>query len=163
MEYFRNEKHQIVFGKLSANFSPLFEKEYIMKKGMSRIVFAFLVILLATLACEFNASTANVSDAYMARDNQGADRTTVFTQNDVFYCIVELANAPADTVVKVVWYAVDTHDFEPNLLLDQVELTTSDSAIPFKLTNESLWSIGTYKVEIYLNDTLDRTLEFQVQ
>ena len=128
-----------------------------------RIVFAVLALVLANLACEFNASTANISEAYMARDNQGTDRTTVFTQNDVFYCIVQVANAPADTVVKVVWYAVNTQDFEPNLLLDQVETTTSDSAIPFKLTNENLWSIGTYKVEIYLNDTLDRTLDFEVQ
>ena len=134
-----------------------------MKQNKLRVLFAVLALVLATLACEFNASTANISDAYTARDNQGADRTTVFAQDDIFYAIVQVANAPEDTVVKVVWYAVSTQDFEPNLLLDQVETTTSDASIPFKLSNEFLWSIGTYKVEIYLNGTLDRTLNFEVQ
>ena len=134
-----------------------------MKQKNLRVVFAFLAIVLAALACEFNASTANISDAFMARDNQGADRTAVFAQDDIFFCLVQVANAPDDTIVKVVWYAVSTQDFEPNLLLDQAETTTSDAVIPFKLSNEFLWSIGTYKVEIYLNGTLDRTLNFEVQ
>jgi len=134
-----------------------------MKLKNLRFALAVLALVLATLACEFNASTANISDAFMARDNQGADRTTVFAQDDVFYAIVQVANAPDDTIVKVVWYAVSTQDFEPNLLLDQVETTTSDGVIPFNLNNEFLWSIGTYKVEIYLNGALDRTLDFQVQ
>ncbi|MBI5934436.1 MAG: hypothetical protein HY867_12075 [Chloroflexi bacterium] len=134
-----------------------------MKQNKLRILFAVLALALAALACEFNASTANISDAYMARDNQGAGRTTVFAQDEVFYCIVQLANAPDDTLVKVVWYAVNAQDTEPNLLIDQVETTGGDGIIPFNLTNNGLWPIGTYKAEIYLNGTLDRTLNFEVQ
>lgn len=135
-----------------------------MKKGMSRIVFAFLALLLVTLACGFNASTANIKDAYMARDNQGSDQTTVFAQGDVFYAIVTVANAPSDTTVKAVWYAVNAENTDPNTKIDEVETTTSDAVIPFKLTNSNgLWPIGTYKVEIYLNGTLNQTLEFEVQ
>jgi len=33
----------------------------------------------------------------------------------------------------------------------------------FNLSNDQLWPLGTYKVEIYLNGTLARTLEFSVQ
>ena len=135
-----------------------------MKKGVFRIVLALMALALATMACEFNASTANIRDAYMARDNAGEDRTTVFAPEDVFYCIVEVANAPADTTVKVVWYAVDVENTDPNLLIDQFETTTSDATLPFNLVNNNgLWPSGSYKVEIYLNGTLDRTLEFQVQ
>ena len=134
-----------------------------MKKINPRVLFAVLVLVLSTLACEFNASTANISDAYMARDNQGAGRTTVFAQDETFYCIIQLANAPDDTTVKVVWYAVNVQDTEPNLLIDQVETTSGDGVIPFNLTNNGLWPLGTYKVEIYLNGALDRTLNFEVQ
>lgn len=134
-----------------------------MKQNNLRVVFAVLAIILATLACEFNASTANISDAYMATDNEGANRTTVFAQDEVFYCIVDLANAPDDTTVKVVWYAVSVQDTDPNTLIDQFEATSGDGVLPFNLTSNGLWSIGTYKVEIYLNGTLDRTLDFEVQ
>jgi hypothetical protein len=134
-----------------------------MKPKNLRIVFAVLALFLASLACEFNASTAKISEAYMARDGQGADKTTVFAQTDVFYCLVQLANAPSDTTVKAIWYAVNAQDTEPNLLIDQVEATSGDGVIPFKLTNNGPWPIGTYKVEIYLNGTLDRTLDFEVQ
>ena len=134
-----------------------------MKQNKLRVLFAVLALVLATLACEFNASTANISDAYMARDDQGADRTTVFAQDNIFYCIIQLANAPDDTVLKVVWYAVNAQDTEPNLLIDQVETTGGDGVIPFNLSNNSLWPLGTYKAEIYLNGTLDRTLNFEVR
>jgi len=134
-----------------------------MKQNKLRVLFAVLALVLATLACEFNASTANISEAFMARDNQGASRTTVFAQDEIFYCIVQLANAPDDTTVKVVWYAVNAQDTDPNLLIDQVEITSGDGIIPFNLTNNGLWPLGTYKAEIYLNDTLDRTLNFEVQ
>jgi hypothetical protein len=134
-----------------------------MKQNNLRVVFSILTIALATLACEFSASTANIDDAYMARDNQGAERTTVFAQDAIFYCIVQLANAPDDTAVKVVWYAVNAQDTEPNLLIDEVETTGGDGIIPFNLTNNGLWPLGTYKAEIYLNGTLDRTLNFEVQ
>ena len=135
-----------------------------MKKGIFRIVFAVLILGLATLACNFNASTANIRDAFMSRDNAGLDPTTVFAPEDVFYCIVEVANAPGDTTVKVVWYAVDVENTEPNLLIDEFEITTGDAMLPFSLTsNSGIWPRGTYKVELYLNGTLDRTLDFQVQ
>jgi hypothetical protein len=119
-----------------------------MKQNNLRVVFSILAIALATLACEFSASTANIGDAYMARDDQGAERTTVFAQDAIFYCIVQLANAPDDTAVKVVWYAVNAQDTEPNLLIDEVETTGGDGIIPFNLTNNGLWPLGTYKAEI---------------
>lgn len=132
-----------------------------MKQNNLRVVFAVLAVFMAVIAC--SASTANISDAYMANDNQGTNKTTVFAQDQVFYCIVQLANAPDDTTIKVVWYAVDAQDTEPNMLIDQTETTSGDAVIPFNLTNNGIWPLGTYKAEIYLNGTLDRTLDFEVQ
>ena len=47
-----------------------------MKQNKLYVLFAALALFVSTLACEFNASTANISDAYLARDEQGANRTT---------------------------------------------------------------------------------------
>ena len=134
-----------------------------MKKELSRIVIAVLVLALASVACNFSASTANIRDAYMARDNAGADRTTVFAAEDVFYCIVEVANAPDDTTVKAIWYAVDVEGMDRNSVIGQIETAAGQEVIPFILSNENLWPAGKYKVEIYLNNELDTTLRFKVK
>jgi hypothetical protein len=39
----------------------------------------------------------------MATDEDGSNRTTVFSQEAVFYAMVDLKNAPDDTKLKAVW------------------------------------------------------------
>lgn len=134
-----------------------------MSKLNVRILIVLLIMMLATAACEFSASTAKVKDAYMSSDEEGANRTEIFTQDQPFYCIVELTSAPDDTTVKAVWTAVEVTDTDPNMLIDEYEVTTGDGTIPFSLINDGLWPTGKYKVEIYLNDKLDKTIEFAVE
>jgi len=61
---------------------------------------AFLILALP--ACNFSASTANISDAKMARDQDGKQPTKVFSPEDTFYCVADLSNAPDDTKVRAV-------------------------------------------------------------
>lgn len=134
-----------------------------MRKHNFILVAALATLLLASLACGFSVSTANIKDAYMARDGDGNEKTTTFAQDEKFYCIVELANAPDDTVVKAVWYAVEAEGTEPNLKIDEASLTTGDGTLTFDLTNDMLWPLGKYKVELYINDELAKTVEFEVR
>jgi hypothetical protein len=127
--------------------------------------FTFLMVallVLAGLACGGSFSTANISEANLSRDEAGQEPTTVFDPADTFYLQVELANAPDSTTVKVVWTAVAVAGEEPNLYLDETTLTSGDGTLVFNLTNDQLWPAGEYKVDLYLNDTLDRTLTFTV-
>jgi hypothetical protein len=125
----------------------------------------FLVTVLAalSLACGFNFSTANIAGATLAKDAAGNTPTTTFAQDEVFFAVVELANAPDDTKVKAVWTAVEAEGIDPNHKIDEAELTSGDGTIQFDLSNDKLWPPGKYKVDLYLNDKLDRTLEFTVE
>lgn len=134
-----------------------------MEKNHVLILIAVVVLVSAALACSFSASTANIQDAWMSSDEAGEQRTEVFSQDEVFYCKVQLANAPDDTTVKASWTALDVEDTEPDQFLDETELTTGDGLLTFQLSNNMLWPIGIYKVDLYLNGELDRTLEFNVQ
>ena len=121
-----------------------------------------ITLMAVALACGFSVSTANVKEAFMAREVDGlAEPTTTFAPDEVFYCLVSVANAPDDTVVKAVWYAVDIPGVEANFLIEETEFTGGGD-IPFELSNDQYWPDGSYKVEIYLNDKLDTTLEFSV-
>ena len=126
-------------------------------------LFVILFSMLLLTACEFSASTANVKSATLARDANGTQPTTTFEPSDTFYLIVDLANAPDDTAVKAIWYAADVGSAAaPNTLIDQASLTSGSSVLTFNLAPESAWVPGTYKVELYLNDELNQTLNFSV-
>ncbi|MFC2026347.1 hypothetical protein ACFLUC_04045 [Chloroflexota bacterium] len=127
------------------------------------LVSVSVVLALTVLACGFSASTANIKDAWMSAQEDGSQRNTGFQQSDTFYSIVELANAADDTTVKAVWTAVDAEGAAPNTLIDETEITQGSSTITFNLSPSQLWARGTYKVDLYLEEELDRTLEFEVE
>ncbi|TAK12284.1 MAG: hypothetical protein EPO32_09340 [Anaerolineae bacterium] len=134
-----------------------------MSPNQRKLIFALAVLVLTALACSF--STANIAEAYMAADGDGAQRTTVYSDDQTFYAIVELANAPDTTEVRVVWTAVSAEGEAPNTVIDEVTTTSTDAILTFNLTNEAgfLWPSGDYKADIYLNGELNTTLTFQVQ
>jgi hypothetical protein len=124
---------------------------------------ALLVLFLS--ACSFSASTANISSAKMARDQDGEQPTKTFSPDEPFYCIVELSNAPNDTKVRALWTAVKAEGAEPNTEIDEAKTTSGSGQLQFNLSNEGPWPTGDYKVELYLNDAKKptKTLEFKVQ
>lgn len=134
-----------------------------MKKTKLKLILLVMVIAIISMACGFSASTANIKDAYMALDEAGKEKTTIYPQDAVFYCIVTLANAPSDTSLKAVWTAVEAKDTEANFKIDEVTTTMGDGTVPFTLTNNNMWPTGKYKVDLYINDQLKQTINFEVQ
>ena len=134
-----------------------------MKVKKFPMLLALMALILSTLACEFSASTANISDAWMSTDEDGAERVTAFAQDAEFYAQVDLQNAPDDTALKAVWTAVEAQDTAQNFLINETELVTGSGQIHFTLSNDNLWPTGRYKVDIYVNDQLTNTLEFEVR
>jgi len=133
-----------------------------MRTSRIKIFSIIFLVMLVVLACSFSASTANIKEAYTARsDGSEMTQTTAFAQDEVFYCVVDVANAPDDTVVKAIWYAVDAEGVDANFVVNETEFT-GGGEITFDLSNDQLWPAGKYKVELYLNDELDRTLDFEV-
>jgi len=138
----------------------------------NRAIFsASLVLAVAALllsACGFSFSTANIQDATLGKgyDNGDiVDPATVFAAEDQeIQLAVQVANAPDDTSVKAVWSMVDVPGYEPMVLYESpITLNSGENIAHFSLTNDQPWPAGSYKVDIYLNDKLDRTLEYQVE
>jgi hypothetical protein len=124
------------------------------------------LLTFTVAACSFNASTAEISEAKMARDPDGKHPTKVFSPDDRFWCVVYLSNAPDDTKVRAVWTAVDVEAMKPDEELGRVSTKSgSGERLPFSLGNAAPWPAGDYKVDLYLNDAKKptKTLEFKVQ
>lgn len=125
------------------------------------MIIGLLVMLLVT-ACSVEFSTANIGDALLAKDEEGKEVTTTFDPDDTFYLLVTLRNAPDDTRVKAVWVAANVPNVEPDTAIQEYELVSRSGRLTFNLSNNNLWPEGAYKVDIYLNDKLDRSLDFSV-
>ena len=132
-----------------------------MKINKLSIVLALVSLAVSILACGF--STANIGDAWLSTDAEGNNRTTTFSQSDTMNLFVDLRNAPDDTELKVAWIAVNAEGVDPNYLLNETNYTSSDDTVHFDLSNDNLWPVGSYKADIYLNGSLDRSLTFEVQ
>lgn len=133
-----------------------------MTKKRFMLASAMFVLALSILACSFSASTASIKTVTLARDPDGAQPTTTFAPEDDVYALVEAANAPDDTTYKAVWTAVNAEGVDPNFKIDEATLTAGSGTHQFSLTNDNLWPAGQYKVDIYMNDKLEKTVEFQV-
>jgi len=133
---------------------------------MKRLLLTLIILTAAIglVSCQSKEGILRISDAYMAFDEAGDYPTKAFQPTDIFYCITTVRDTPEEgAALKAIWYAVSAKGIEKNSVIDQVELTTKDAIVPFILKNDNLWPTGSYKVEIYLNGVLDRTIKFKVK
>lgn len=123
------------------------------------------MLVLASIACSFSFSTANIENVRLARDEAGSDRTETFAPTDTIYVLFDLDNAPEDTKVKALWKAVEIESMEPNAEIgesDELETGSAEVWFSFVPGAEGLPE-GRYKVEIYLNGERETTKEFSVE
>jgi hypothetical protein len=116
----------------------------------------------AFAGCEARCSTANIHKAFMAKDAAGTQPTTAYAPGDEFWCVVHLANAPDSTEFRAALVAVETTGGNAKDIVD-FKLTTGSAVIPVHLTLPNPWPTGKYKVELYLDGKLVRTVDFQVK
>jgi hypothetical protein len=123
------------------------------------------MLVFASLACNFSASTANITNAHMATDESDTTQTAVYSPSTpTFFCFYDLNNAPDGTVVKGVWTLVSAEGYEANSEIDSAEITGSDDSYYFSLDRAAdVWPIGQYKIDLHINGNLVETVEFQVQ
>jgi len=111
-----------------------------------------------------------IESVTMALDTQGDTKdpvspTTSFGAQDTFHAVVAIVDAPADTKLEATWYAIDVgKDVDCNTKIDTYPLTTDGSRnVDFTLTPNKGWPSGSYRVEIFVNGTLDQVVFFNVK
>ncbi len=99
----------------------------------------------------------------MATDETGDTRVTTYSPFDTFYAIVDRRNAPDTTNIKAVWIAVNLEGAAPNEVIRETSGTVGSGRVNFRLSLTEPWPPSEYKVDIYLNNKLNRTLTFEVR
>ena len=111
-----------------------------------------------------------IDDVTMAQDTYGpqkkpANPTTTFQADSVFHAVVTAVNAPPKTQFSATWYAVNVGNAAPpNSRIDSDELVAEGSRnLDFALKPKRQWPTGTYRVDIAVNGSVERSTTFGVQ
>lgn len=127
-----------------------------------------VVVVSGLVAIVINSGPTQVETATVARgydDISGAigAGTTFTPQDNPLHCVVSLVRASQGTRVKMTWTAVTAGGQQNYKLLDrEVELNGKQSTVDAYIQLPDPWPTGSYKVDVYLDGRLDRTLNFTI-
>ena len=134
-------------------------------KRLHPILLALVAVLIISLACNALSPTPGASNFYMAADEAGVNRTTVFSPTDDFYVFFEVAGIEAGANFQARWFALDIEGEDPNTPFQTIDYAYESgvSSIYFQLTGVEDWPPGNYKVEVFMNDAKIGEQQFSVQ
>jgi hypothetical protein len=99
-------------------------------------------------------------------NNEATDRTGEFLPNDVVYAVVAIKDTPPNTKFKVVFYAVDADGSKIcNVTLrvgEPEQVGDGTRNLAFSAKPSEPWKLGKYRVDVYVNNTLDHTTNYVV-
>jgi hypothetical protein len=113
------------------------------------------LLIFAGLACNFSASTANISGLKLGKDQNVSAETSSFAPGDTVYALATVSNAPGAVKVKgrPVIDAVEGEASGPIPGLEKtLDLPGSGTATYTFSPPTSGWPKGKYKVEVMMLD-----------
>jgi hypothetical protein len=114
------------------------------------------------------ASGSAIKEIHMAKDDGSGspgDRTNTFAPGDrTVHCIATLKEAKSGTDMRFSWWIVDAEDTQ-NKKIKDIDYTTQslENVIHGHLTLPQDWPKGKYKVQVYVDGNLDKTVPFTVE
>jgi hypothetical protein len=113
-------------------------------------------------------SGSAIKEIHMAKDDGSGspgDRTNTFEPGDrTVHCVATLKEPKAGTDMKFSWWIVDA-DGTTNKKIKDIDYTTGqlENVIHGHLSLPRDWPQGKYKVQVYVNGNLDKTVNYSVQ
>ena len=106
---------------------------------------------------------------YMAKAEYGkvgGESTTTFAPSDrTVHCVVTFNKTQPGTKIRLVWVAENVEGKSKHSELDSIDHITDvdEDRTDFHLTWSRDWRPGTYRVEIYIDGILDKTIDYTVE
>lgn len=112
----------------------------------------------------FEVSGPAVENVFLARDKQGDEPTSVFTPQQDFNIVGDLANAPQGAQVHAIWKVVAAEGLNPGDQINEGKIFDFQEG-SFSITLErgaTTWQPGEYQVDLLVNGTVADSLTFLV-
>jgi hypothetical protein len=127
-----------------------------------------MVLGISALAQPPAEEPGPVKDVYLAKDDgegKAGEVTSAFSPNDIpIHCIVELAKADP-TAVRMNFVAVKVNGVKPESKIVSASYATSQGQDRVFFTGKphGKWTAGTYRIDVFVNDKLAKSLDFEVK
>lgn len=111
------------------------------------------LLVFVALACNFSASTANISELKLGKDQAATQQTSSFAASDTVYAVATIANAPGAVKVKgrLAIEDVEGEASGPVAGLEKtLDLPGSGTATYTFTPPPSGFPKGKYKVEVFM-------------
>jgi len=108
-----------------------------------------------------------VKRVYMTEDSGGepGDETSSYEPTDhKVHCLIDLNKAKKGTQIRFIWKAVDVEGEKNNSEIQTTDYTTNSFEVKIHgyLERHADWPKGTYRVEVYINGNLDKTIDYTI-
>lgn len=113
-------------------------------------------------------SSSAIEDLYLARDDgegKAGEVTTQFSPGDIpIHCIVMLKEA-APATVKMNFVAVKVNGVKPESRVVSASYSTvqGQNQVYFTGRPHGKWTAGSYRIDIFVNEKLEKSLAFNVK
>lgn len=147
--------------------NPREDRCSVLLAGVLLLFSACSAALAQTAATSAAPDGGKIVELYLAKsDGNGAegDRAENFDLADIpIYCIVKL-NAPGGTAVRMVLLAATVPGIKANskIVTTNYVLKDREDQVTFYGQPNDKWLAGRYKVEVYLDNKLEKTLDFNI-
>lgn len=126
-----------------------------------------LLSLLLLAACGGSSGPVTVESVTLNKDDgsgKAGDVVTSFSPTDHnFYTVVKLNRLDVGLKVKLSWVAVDAAGQTANTVVAEKEFSALvGNEIDGNVSLPNDWPTGKYRLNIYLNDTLAKSVDFTV-
>jgi hypothetical protein len=111
------------------------------------------LLLIAGLACNFSASTANISGLKLGKEQNVTTETSTFAAGDTVYAVATVSNAPGAVKVKgrLAIDAVEGEESGPIPGLEKTLDLAGDGTATYTFSPPPTgWPKGKYKVEVFM-------------
>jgi hypothetical protein len=98
------------------------------------------------------------------KDKPGEPTTNFKPGDNTIFCVLTLNQAKVGTKVRFVWKAVDVEGAEKGEIITVDYVTKSfENKVDGHISLPRDWPKGSYKVEVYINGALDKTVSYTVE
>lgn len=135
---------------------------------MRKLLLLLMLLLCPAVFAQPEQAEGPVADAFLAFSNgdggPGEESAEFKTTDNPIYCIVNLSATDSQTV-KMNLVAVRVAGLREGSRIVTTSYTTKDgeNIVHFSGGPAKVWFVGKYRAEIFVNDKLEKTLEFDVK
>ena len=124
-----------------------------MNTNKGNLLLVLGILLFIALACSFSASTANISDLKLGKDENVSQETSSFKPGDTIHAVATISNAPGKLRLKGRLVVEDVEGQQPGPIprLEKTLDMDGSGTANFTFSPPAAgWPAGKYKMEVLM-------------